>query len=119
MKVYHHPSCSKSRQCVEVLQKQGSTFEVHPYMKQPLTKIELQELLTKLAMLPSELVRKNELIFKEASKAGVLTEDEILQLMLEHPKLIERPIVEAKGKAMVIRPIERLADFMNFINSTK
>lgn len=104
---------------MEALQKQGSTFEVYPYLKQPLTKIELQELLTKLAMLPSELVRKNELIYKEACQAGMLTEDEILQLMLEHPKLIERPIVEANGKAMVIRPIERLTDFMNINNRTK
>ena len=119
MKVYHNPSCSKSRQCVEALQLHGNPFEVYPYLKQPLTKMELQELLSKLNLLPSELVRKNELVFKEASKASVLTEDEILHLMLEHPKLIERPIVEANGKAMVIRPIERLADFLNDYNSTK
>lgn len=55
---------------------------------------------------------KNEPIYKEALKSGVLTEDEILHLMVEHPKLIERPIVERNGKAIVARPIERLALFL-------
>ena len=113
MKVYHNPSCSKSRLCMESLQEQGLNFEVCTYMKQPLSKAELQALLVKLAMLPSQLVRRNEVIFKEAAKERMLSEDEILQLMVEYPKLIERPIVEANGKAMVVRPIERLADFLN------
>ena len=63
-------------------------------------------------MSPSELVRKNEVIFKEAAKTKVLSEEDILQLMLDNPKLIERPIVEVDGKAIVARPIDRLEAFL-------
>ena len=112
MKIYHNPSCSKSRMCVEALQEKREAFDVVLYMKNQLNKMELTTLLEKLSMLPSDLVRKNEVVFKEASKGQTLTEDEILQLMVENPKLIERPIVEVDGKAIVARPIERLAEFL-------
>ena len=108
MNVYHNPSCSKSRLCLEELTSKDMTFEVIHYLKNPLNRAELTSLLNKLDMNPSELVRRNEVIFKEASKIKVLTEDDILQLMLDYPKLIERPIVEVEGKAIVARPIERL-----------
>lgn len=111
MKVYHNPSCSKSRLCVDFLTQEKVDFEVLNYLKNPLTKVELLDLLGKLNKKPSELVRRNEVIFKEASKGTVLTEDEILQLMLDHPKLIERPIVEVNGKAVLARPIENLESF--------
>lgn len=87
-------------------------FEVLNYLKNPLTKTELLELLRKLNKKPSELVRRNEVIFKEALKEAMLTENEILQLMLDHPKLIERPIVEVNGKAVLARPIENLESFL-------
>jgi len=91
------------------------TFDVIHYLKNPLNRAELTSLLKKLDMNPSELVRKNEVIFKEAAKIKELTEEEILQLMLDYPKLIERPIVEVDGKAIVARPIERLAAFLTSI----
>ena len=112
MKVYHNPSCSKSRLCVDFLTKENVDFEVYHNLKNPLSKDELLELLAKLNKKPSELVRRNEEIFKEAMKGIVLMEDEILQLMLDHPKLIERPIVEVNGKAVLARPIENLESFL-------
>ena len=112
MKVYHNPSCSKSRLCVDFLTYEKYDFEVFNYLKNPLSRLELTELLRKLDRKPSELVRRNEVIFKEASKAKLLTEDEILQLMLDYPKLIERPIVEVNGKAVLARPIENLEPFL-------
>jgi len=115
MKVYHNPSCSKSRLCVDFLTQEKVDFEVLNYLKNPLNKVELLDLLGKLNKKPSELVRRNEVIFKEASKGVVLTEDEILQLMLDHPKLIERPIVEVNGKAVLARPIENLESFFKII----
>ena len=114
MKMYHNPSCSKSRICLEFLQAEKKDFELVTYIKKPLTKEDLTALLSKLDMKPSELVRKNEMIFKEAGKSHVLSEEEILQLMLENPKLIERPIVEVDGKAIVVRPIERLKAFLQY-----
>jgi arsenate reductase len=113
MKVYHNPSCSKSRLCVDFLSREKVDFEVLNYLKNPMSKVELEELLIKLNKKPSELVRRNEVIFKEAMKAAVLSEDEILQLMLDYPKLIERPIVEVNGKAVLARPIENLEPFLH------
>ncbi|MEY3585975.1 MAG: hypothetical protein RLZZ243_1039 [Bacteroidota bacterium] len=112
MIVYHNPSCSKSRLCVDFLAHGKYDFEVYNYLKNPLSRLELTELLRKLDRKPSELVRRNEVIFKEAGKAKRLTEDEILQLMLDYPKLIERPIVEVNGKAVLARPIENLEPFL-------
>ena len=112
MKIYHNPSCSKSRLCVDFLTSEKYDFEVCNYLKNPLSKQELTELLLNLDRKPSELVRRNEVIFKEANKAAMLTEDEILQLMVDHPKLIERPIVEVNGKAVLARPIENLEPFL-------
>jgi len=112
MKMYHNPSCSKSRNCLEFLQAEKMDFVLLSYLKQPLSRQELTALLSKLEMSPSELVRKNEVIFKEAAKTKVLSEEDILQLMLDNPKLIERPIVEVDGKAIVARPIDRLEAFL-------
>ncbi len=108
MKMYHNPSCSKSRICLEFLQTKKMDFELVTYLKQPLSREDLTALLSKLEMRPSELVRKNEVVFKEAAKIKELSEEDIIQLMLENPKLIERPIVEVDGKAVVARSIERL-----------
>lgn len=113
MKVYHNPSCSKSRLCVDFLTQTKHEFEVYNHIKNPLTIVELQVLLTKLKMKPSQLVRRNEVIFKEASKVAMLTEYEILQLMVDNPKLIERPIVEVNGNAVLARPIEVLEPFLH------
>ncbi len=110
--MYHNPSCSKSRICLEFLQAEKMDFVLLSYLKNPLSVEELQDLLAKLNLKPSQLVRRNEVIFKEAQKASMLTEDEILQLMVDNPKLIERPIVEVDGKAIVARPIERLEAFL-------
>jgi arsenate reductase (glutaredoxin) len=97
---------------VDFLTQGKFDFEVLNYLKNPLTKTELLELLRKLNKKPSELVRRNEVIFKEALKGAMLTENEILKLMLDHPKLIERPIVEVNGKAVLARPIENLESFL-------
>ncbi len=112
MKMYHNPSCSKSRICLEFLQTKKMDFELVTYQKQPLSRKDLTALLSKLEMRPSELVRKNEVVFKDAAKTKELSEEDILQLMLENPKLIERPIVEVDVKAVVARPIERLEAFL-------
>ncbi len=97
---------------MEFLTQEKHDFEVINHMKNPLSKSELHDLLAKLDLKPSELIRRNEVIYKEAKKMGVLTEDEILQLMVDHPKLIERPIVELNGKAVLARPIEVLEPFL-------
>jgi arsenate reductase len=99
--------------CVDYLSNANYEFDVRNQLKNPLSVEELQGLLSKLQLKPSELVRRNEVIFKEAQKAAMLTESEILQLMVDNPKLIERPIVEVNGKAVLARPIEVLEPFLH------
>ena len=97
---------------MEFLSQEKHDFEVINHIKNPLSKLELHDLLAKLDLKPSQLIRRNEVIYKEVKKVAVLTEDEILQLMVDHPKLIERPIVELNGKAVLARPIEVLEPFL-------
>ena len=106
IKIYHNPRCSKSRQGVKYLEEKGLEFEVIQYLKDELNEVELKELIQKLNIQPIELVRTKETIWKENYKDLELSADQIIQAMVENPRLIERPIVLNKEKAVVARPTE-------------
>lgn len=104
--IYHNNRCSKSRYGLEFLKNSGKEFEVVKYLDNPPTKEELILILKMLQISPIELVRKNEVIWKEKYKGETLSDDEIINAMIENPKLIERPIVVNNGKAVIGRPTE-------------
>ncbi|MDG4951261.1 arsenate reductase (glutaredoxin) [Weeksellaceae bacterium KMM 9724] len=106
IKIYHNPRCSKSRQGVKYLEDKGLEFEVIQYLKDEFTADELKEVIQKLNIKPIELVRTKEAIWKENYKDLELSDDQIIQAMVENPRLIERPIVVNKDKAVVARPTE-------------
>lgn len=106
IKIYHNPRCSKSRQGVKYLEDKGLEFEVIQYLKDEFTADELKEVIQKLNIKPIELVRTRETIWKENYKDLELSDDQIIQAMVENPRLIERPIVVNKDKAVVARPTE-------------
>jgi arsenate reductase len=106
MKIYHNPRCSKSRQGLAILEESNNPFEVIKYLDKPFAQKELTELIKLLGIKPIELVRKNEVIWKENYKGKALSDKEIILAMVENPKLIERPIVVNKGKAVIGRPPE-------------
>ncbi len=106
MKIYHNPRCRKSRETLELLRTHGIEPQIVEYLKTPPTKEELRALLRKLGMKPVELVRKNEAIYKELFKGKELSDEEWLDVLVQHPKLIERPIVVAGAKAVIGRPPE-------------
>lgn len=106
--IYHNGRCSKSRGALEILQEKEIPHEVRWYLNEPLSAKELKALLKKLGIPAAELVRKNETLFKENLKGKTLSEAEWIQEMVEHPQLIERPIVEQGDKAVIARPAERL-----------
>lgn len=110
MKLYHNNRCSKSRCALDWLQENNFDFEVVEYLKTPPTKAELQAILTQLEKQPSELVRKSEEEYNLYIKDKQLNEEEILDLMLQFPKLIERPIVVWDNNAVVARPLELLTE---------
>ncbi|TQD40138.1 arsenate reductase (glutaredoxin) [Haloflavibacter putidus] len=112
IKIYHNPRCSKSREGLKILEESGTTFQIVKYLNQPLEKEEIKSLLKLLDMPAKELVRTNEKVWKENYKGKDLSEDEIITAMHEHPKLIQRPIVEKNGKAVIGRPPEKIKDLL-------
>lgn len=112
MKIYHNPRCSKSRDSFNLLKEKKLDFETVEYLKTPLTKEELKDVLVKLNIPAQELIRKGEKDFKENFKGKELSEDEWVDAMLAFPKLIERPIVVKGDKAVIGRPIEKVIELI-------
>ena len=111
--IYHNPKCSKSRQTMALLEERGIKPTVVKYLEAPPTATKLKALLSLLGMAPRELMRKNEAPYKELELAKVdLSEDQLVRAMVANPVLIERPIVEANGKAAVGRPPERVLEIL-------
>lgn len=104
IQIYHNSRCTKSRNGLALVEESGKEFEIIKYLENVPTKKELQEILKKLGMKPLELIRKSETIWKENFKNKTLSDDEILNAMLEFPILIERPIVINGDKAVIGRP---------------
>ena len=110
--IYHNGACSKSKGALEILQETGADFDLRWYLADPLSKDELRTLLQKLHMQPSQLVRKSEPVYKEQYEEKELTENQWLDALLEHPVLMERPIVAQGDKAIVARPPETVNTFL-------
>ncbi|RKZ77853.1 MAG: arsenate reductase (glutaredoxin) [Gammaproteobacteria bacterium] len=111
--IYHNPRCSKSRQTLALLEQQGVKPEIVEYLKTPPTADELDTILGQLGINARELLRKTEAIYKELNLADkTLTDQQLIQAMCEHPKLIERPIVIHNGKAKVGRPPEAVLEII-------
>ncbi|HET8886617.1 MAG TPA: arsenate reductase (glutaredoxin) [Salinimicrobium sp.] len=113
IKIYHNTRCSKSREGLEIVENSGQEFEVREYLKQPLSEDELKNLLQKLQMKPSEIVRRNENIWKEQFKNQNLNDEELIKILVDNPQLIERPIVEKDHKAVVGRPSSEIEKLIN------
>ena len=112
IKIYHNPRCRKSREGLEILQNSGQAFEIREYLKEIPSTDELASLIKLLGISPIDLVRKNETIWKENYKGKTLSETEIIEAMIENPKLIERPIVINNKKAIVGRPPENIKQIL-------
>lgn len=113
VRIYHNPRCSKSRSACALIAEKGLAAEVVEYLRIPPSKEELRVLLQKLGMKPAEIVREGEAVFKEHYAGRTLTDDEWLAAMVEHPVLIERPIVVCGDKAVVARPPEKVLELLN------
>ena len=110
IKIYHNSRCSKSRCGLEILEQSGKPFEVIKYLDDLLSKEELEGIINLLNIKPIDLVRKNEAIWKTNFKGKSLSDKEIIEAMVNNPKLIERPIVINKNKAVIGRPPELILD---------
>ncbi|WKD86833.1 putative protein YfgD [Polaribacter huanghezhanensis] len=106
IKIYHNNRCSKSRCGLEIVENSGKEFEVIKYLENTPSEKELKEIIVLLNIAPIDLIRKNETIWKENYKGKKLSNKEVINAMLQHPKLIERPIVVNGNKAVIGRPPE-------------
>ena len=111
--VYHNPRCRKSREVVQYLEQNDLSFEIVKYLDQSFDKNTLGDVLKKIDRKPSEILRIKEALWKKEYASKDLSEDQIIQLLVEQPKLIERPIVTTTDKGVLARPIENLMEFLN------
>ena len=112
MKIYHNPRCSKSRNTLSIIQEMGNEVEIIEYLNSPPTAKELEVILEMLNIQPIELIRKNEIIWRENYRGKQMRDDEIINAMRENPKLIERPIVVKNGQAIIGRPLKKVLDLL-------
>ena len=111
--IYHNPRCSKSRQTMQLLVENRVEPEVVEYLKTPPDRATLEHLLELLGLEPRELMRRKEKEYKELGLDNPeLSRDQLIDAMLAHPKLIERPIVVSNGKATIGRPPESVLDIL-------
>jgi arsenate reductase len=111
--VYEKPTCTKCREMNRFLRDNGVDFSKVNYYIEPLTKEKLTELLRKMKLKPRDILRTSEPIYRELGLGkGEFTDDEIISLMLKHPDLIQRPIVERGNRAVLGRPTENVKSLL-------
>jgi len=107
VRIFHNPRCSKSRQTLALLEEQGVQPEIIRYLDTPPDADTLREVLRMLDVTPRELMRRKEDLYRALNlDDNQLTDDQLIQAMIDNPKLIERPIVTAQGRAAIGRPPE-------------
>lgn len=112
MKYYHNPRCAKSRAGLKLLEEAGLEPEIVLYMKSPITPDELTAIIDRADIPAADLIRRDEKIWKEEFADKELSEEELVLLMIEHPQLMQRPILVRDDRAVVGRPPERLKDLL-------
>ena len=107
--IYHNPRCSKSRKTLELIRSQGFEPEIVLYIEDVPSADDIADALRVLGMKPMDIIRKNEAEFKEHfAGANELTDTQLIELIRLYPKVIERPIVVNRGKAVIGRPPENV-----------
>jgi arsenate reductase len=112
--VYHNPVCSKSRGALEILDERGDAHEVIEYLQVLPTRADLERIVDSITDEPAALVRKDKR-FKELelNADDYTTKDEVVAVLLEHPELMERPVVFVGDKAIIARPSERVLELLD------
>ncbi len=112
MRYFHNPRCQKSREGLQLLEEKGLQPEVVLYMTEPLSPMDLEDILAKLDIDAEDLIRSKESVWKEEFKDKELSEDELVLAMIEYPQLMERPILVNGDKAAIGRPPENLLEIL-------
>ena len=107
--LYQKPTCSTCREAVKLARESGRAFKTVNYYEEPFTKPTLKALLKKAGLVPREALRTKEDVYKRLGLAKKdLSDDDLLDLMVKHPDLIQRPLVDAGDTAILARPADTL-----------
>ena len=112
IKIYHNPRCRKSRETLSLIREAGHEPEIVEYLQNPPSVSELKNLLKGMNKRPIEILRKGEDIFKSDFKGRNFSDDEWIRIMVENPKLIERPIVVRGDHVILGRPPENVIEIL-------
>ena len=114
IKIWHNPRCSKSREALALLEEEGVEKEVVKYLESNPDKQSIKSILKMLGFSSArELMRTKEAIYKELQLKDENDEEKLIEAMVQHPKLIERPIIIKGDKAIIARPPSRVKEFLN------
>ena len=113
VKIYQKPTCSTCRQALQLIKESGKPYAAVNYYDTPFTKSQLKALLKKAKLSPKDILRAKEDIYKSLSLAKKeFSDDALIELMVEYPDLIQRPIVEKGDRAMLARPAETVKQLL-------
>lgn len=112
MKIFHNPRCTKSRETLKLLNDKGINPEIVLYLEKTPDASEIKQILSMLNLSAEDLLRKKEAIYRENFCSSKFTEDEWIRIMVENPKLIERPIVLNGDRAVIARPPEKVLELL-------
>lgn len=111
--IWHNPSCSKSREAMNILESNNSQAKVIKYLESTPSATQIKETLKMLDISPRELMRTKEDIYSELNLKDETDNDTLIQAMAQNPKLIERPVIIKGNKAIIGRPTDKIASFLN------
>ena len=108
--IWHNPRCSKSREALKLLEEQNAEIEIFKYLDEEITKEDIKNLLKMIGAKPRDIMRTKEAIYKELGLQDVADDEKLIEAMVEHHKLIERPIVIKGDKAVLGRPPQKVLE---------
>ena len=112
-KIFHNPRCSKSRQALQILQDNNCDIEIINYLETDLNVSLIKDVLHKLSLKPRDILRTSEQDYKDNNlKEDNFSDDDLIDYMIKHPKLIERPIVIKGHRAVLGRPPENVLELL-------
>ena len=113
LRLYHNPGCSKSRGALEILRERGAEFDVVEYLKEPIDPETLARIAELLPNPPEELVRKDHNFERLGlDPNGYKTIEAAIELLLQHPELMQRPVLVAGDRALICRPSEKVLELL-------
>lgn len=111
--IWHNPKCSKSREALDIAKENGCDVSIIKYLEESPDKETLKTILKMLGITPIELMRTKEDLYKELGLKDVSDDEALIEAMVQNPKLIERPVIIKGDKAIIGRPTQRIAEFLN------